>query len=289
MNQNILCRVCASTDTELNLVYIYDHYEAEECIADILFELAGIKVPYCFLVDVESGDDDVSIKSSQHEELPKYHCSECAIDFYSTELLQEHYENKHANAIHGWQSFGVNEISLFDTTDDEVEETKKITPEKPVEQSHRCCGCSLVCDTVAELQQHSKTVHAPNAIAPCEDKPFQCEICYHTYTTQRGVIDHQMKMTKLDYQCMYCGIQYGSKFDLRYHEYKHEDHTMSCDICGRQFYKITNLRKHKESMHLAPELRQRHVCNVCGASVKTADYLKLHMQLHSNEDPYRFQ
>uniref|UniRef100_A0A182W7H6 Protein krueppel n=1 Tax=Anopheles minimus TaxID=112268 RepID=A0A182W7H6_9DIPT len=349
MNQNILCRVCASTDTDLDLVNIFDDYETEERIADILLvdvksddesticskheqipkyhcsecsidfysskllkkhyqsnhanghsalssaidvHKTCIKTEIFFQstedcdfppLDVES--DDVSMTSSKHEQTPKYHCSECSIDFYTSELLQEHYQSNHANAIHGWKSFGISEISLFDTTDDEEEETvQKIPQETPVKLSHRCCGCALVFDTVAELEQHSKTVHATNAVAISERKPYQCEMCFNTYTTQRGVIDHQIKRTNLMYQCLFCGILFGNKFDLRFHEYRHVNHTFPCNICGRKFFKLTNLNRHKESMHIEPDLR--HFCNICGAGVRSANYLKLHMRLHSKEEPY---
>ncbi|XP_053663199.1 zinc finger protein 780A-like [Anopheles marshallii] len=321
MNQNILCRVCVSTDTALDLMDIFDDYETEERIADILLELAGIKATvddgfprnccaqcYSDLTSavtvrrkcieseklfhtsqdwstplMDDFSDNLSIESPKPNQIPMYYCSECSIDFYSSESLKEHYQSKHANAIHGWKSFGICDISLFDTTDDEVD--ARVTPkETPVKTSQRCCGCLLLFDSVTELQQHSQAVHAPNAIAANEDKPFPCEICYKTYTTKQGVIAHQMKRRNLAYQCSFCGILYGSKFELGHHENKHTNRTFDCNVCGRKFFKLNALNRHKEAIHFEQELK--HTCSICGASVKTIEYLRVHMKLHSDEEPF---
>ncbi|XP_049287999.1 zinc finger protein 93-like isoform X2 [Anopheles funestus] len=325
MRQNALCRVCASTDAALDLVDIFDGYENEECVADILLELAGIKATVddgfprncctqchadltsavamrrkCIESDkliqatldsscpfYDDQTDDVSMASSKQEQTPMYHCSECSIDFYNPQSLEEHFQSKHENAIYGWKSFGITEISLFDTSDDEMVETEDTIPKnKSVEVSHRCCGCLLLFDTILELKQHCKTVHEPNAVEVNEHKPYRCEICYRTFTAKQGVIAHKLKRCNMSYQCTFCGVLYGSRFELQYHEDRHKNHTIPCDVCGRKFYKVSHLNRHKESLHVAPELQKKHICNICGASVRSATYLKVHIQLHSEEQPF---
>ncbi|XP_050077849.1 zinc finger protein 708-like [Anopheles maculipalpis] len=327
MNQTIICRVCASTDNaELDLVDIFVKHEDHECIADILLELAGIKAtvddgfpPKCCrqcqtdltnavsvrrkciesekliqasldansVSHFDAQSDNVSIASIKEEQLSMYRCWECSIDFCSAEPLQQHYESLHANAIHGWKSFGISEVSLFDTTDDEAAPVRSVMADKkPVKQYYRCCGCPQEFDTETELQQHSKTEHAPNAIEPTEDKPIQCEICYHTYTTKWGVVAHRSTKTMLNHQCAYCGVLYGSIHPLRYHEYKHTNHTFDCNICGKIFFKSCHLKRHQGSVHVEPNLRTKYSCNVCGVRVNTTAYLKTHMKLHSTEKPF---
>uniref|UniRef100_A0A182XZU9 Uncharacterized protein n=1 Tax=Anopheles stephensi TaxID=30069 RepID=A0A182XZU9_ANOST len=326
MNQIIVCRVCASIDVpELDLVDIFVKHEEQERIADLLLELAGIKATVddgfprkcctqchsdlthavrvrrkCIeseefiqascdaasFVHFDDQSDNVSMTSIKAEQLSLYRCWECSIDFYNAEQLREHYESLHANAIHGWKSFGISEVSLFDSTDDEAPTRRVVAERKPVKQCYRCCGCPLVFDTLAELQQHSKTEHAPHAIEPTEDKPFQCEICYHTYTTKWGVVGHRSTKTMLNHQCAYCGALYGSIQRLRDHEHTHTNHSIDCNLCGKMFYKSTHLKRHQESVHVDPSLRKKYSCNVCGVRVNTTAYLKNHMKLHSSETPF---
>uniref|UniRef100_A0A182T755 C2H2-type domain-containing protein n=1 Tax=Anopheles maculatus TaxID=74869 RepID=A0A182T755_9DIPT len=196
-----------------------------------------------------------------------YRCWECSLDFYSAEPLQEHYESLHANAIHGWKSFGISEVSLFDTTDDEAPAHPVFAEKQVVKQYYRCCGCPLEFESEAELQHHSKTEHAPNAIKPTEDKPFQCEICYHTYTTKKGITEHQNTKNILHHQCATCGLLYGVKHILLTHEIsQHKQLTYKCDICRKEFSLLKYLTKLKETMHGDPERKKKYNCTVCGAS-----------------------
>uniref|UniRef100_A0A182WT42 C2H2-type domain-containing protein n=1 Tax=Anopheles quadriannulatus TaxID=34691 RepID=A0A182WT42_ANOQN len=237
--------------------------------------------------------DNLSVASSDREDstlgkCPFYHCCECATDFFDSDTLQNHYESMHANAVHGWESFGISEISLYDSTDDEVEDTppKDNVPYEDKGIPHRCCGCKYLFDTETELQLHCETVHRPNAMKVDEDRPAQCNICYQTFTTACGMRVHQRAMRVLRYQCAVCGKLFGNRAACIIHETNHEDHQLSCDLCGKKFTNQKYLNIHKQNVHTDPETRKKYVCNVCGTSVTSASYLKAHMMLHSEDAPY---
>uniref|UniRef100_A0A1S4HE19 Uncharacterized protein n=1 Tax=Anopheles gambiae TaxID=7165 RepID=A0A1S4HE19_ANOGA len=237
--------------------------------------------------------DKLSVASSDQENAtlgksPFYHCCECGTDFFDSDTLQNHYESMHANAVHGWESFGISEISFFDSTDDEVEDTpsKDNVPYEDKGIPHRCCGCKYLFDTETELQLHCETVHRPNAMKVDEDRPAQCNICYQTFTTACGMRVHQRAMRVLRYQCAVCGKLFGNRAACIIHETNHEDHQLSCDLCAKKFTNRKYLNIHKQNVHTDPETRKKYVCNVCGTSVHSASYLKAHMMLHSEDAPY---
>uniref|UniRef100_A0A182PD06 C2H2-type domain-containing protein n=1 Tax=Anopheles epiroticus TaxID=199890 RepID=A0A182PD06_9DIPT len=242
--------------------------------------------------------ESANFKSFSLDKHAIYHCCECVMDFYDSDALEEHYESKHANTIYGWQSFGINEISLFDTSDEEErseEEAKEIKNTSSVVQEtenhkniYRCCGCKAVFDTSTELQQHSKTVHDPDAIEPDEDKPFQCEICYRTFSTKNRMKEHHKnKYLPLRYQCAICGKMFLKLTQCALHEDSHNIALkVTCDVCGKTFANEVYLTKHKQTMHVDPSSRKKYVCKVCGAQVLSTSYLKVHMQLHAEKDPY---
>ncbi|XP_052897275.1 zinc finger protein 83-like [Anopheles moucheti] len=331
MSPDALCRICASTDTTLDMVDIFDDYEAEEHIADILLELAGIKATIddgfprncctrchsdltsavavrrkcieseklfqasqvCYSPLIDDHSDNDSIISSEQEQTPSYHCYECVIDFYSSESLKEHYQSKHANAIHGWKSFGISEISLFDTTDEEENEIiatdVESKPEKPSSKMYYCCGCLLMFDTDIELRQHSDAVHASNAMQINEIRTFQCNICYRLFTNACALENHQNIEYFTRFQCATCGTLFGQLAQLTRHEFKHMRGKFTCDICDKIFSNPGSMNSHMKRFHTnakATKSQEKHICNQCGKSVSSAAYLKTHMRLHSNEEPF---
>uniref|UniRef100_A0A182WT41 C2H2-type domain-containing protein n=1 Tax=Anopheles quadriannulatus TaxID=34691 RepID=A0A182WT41_ANOQN len=314
--------------------------------------------------------DSLSIASPKHEHITleenfTYRCCECSIDFGDSEALKIHYESKHAKVIHGWESFGLSEIALFDTTDEEVEEDAGTYPQAPeplqtnkLLELYRCCGCMLIFDTDADLQQHSETVHASNALQvdgdnawQCNEKhicsecgkavhsaaylvshmrlhskelPFTCTLCGARFKLVRYLKWH-MAMHKGLYKCKQCDSSYKSPSELQEHMNRHTGtRAFCCFLCGNGFHNKKNLNKHlrmvhshyymrvmqknstkinhinatyvivhlpansghEQIVHVDPNSRKKYICNVCGAKVLSSSYLKVHMRLHSKENPY---
>uniref|UniRef100_A0A182LWU5 C2H2-type domain-containing protein n=1 Tax=Anopheles culicifacies TaxID=139723 RepID=A0A182LWU5_9DIPT len=237
--------------------------------------------------------DDVSMISSKYELVPSFHCSECTIDFYSVELLQEHYQTQHANTIHGWKSFGISEISQFDTTDEEEDDIVATNSEAKdtdsPHETHRCCGCLLAFDTALELRQHADTVHASNVMQIDESRAFRCSVCYRVFTNAHALENHQNNEYLSRFQCVTCGMLFGQLAQLTRHEFKHTWGKFTCDICDKIYSHPDSLNCHKKRVHANAQTsksQQKHICNHCGKSVSSAAYLKTHMRLHSNEEPF---
>uniref|UniRef100_A0A182XZV0 Uncharacterized protein n=1 Tax=Anopheles stephensi TaxID=30069 RepID=A0A182XZV0_ANOST len=337
MNHIAVCRVCASSGTVLDLVDIFEEREKQERIADVLLELAGIKATVddgfprkccsqchsdlTIAVSVrrkciesekliqetldynlnfahdEDQSDNVSVTSYKNELIPMYRCWECSLHFYGTEQLQKHYETLHANAIHGWKSFGNSEVSLFDSTDDEeVDEEKAVDMRAdegftiPAAQTHRCCGCLLTFETEAELKQHSDAKHAPIAIHVDASRTFQCQVCHRLFTNASSLENHQNATYLFRCQCATCGLLFGTMTQLTRHEFKHLHGKFTCDICDKIFSNPEYMKTHMKKFHTdarATRLQPpQHVCNQCGKCVSSASYLRTHMKLHSKEEPF---
>uniref|UniRef100_A0A182NTK0 C2H2-type domain-containing protein n=1 Tax=Anopheles dirus TaxID=7168 RepID=A0A182NTK0_9DIPT len=236
---------------------------------------------------------DADINDSVAED-PVYHCYECTIDFGDSETLREHYESTHATIIHGWQSFGISEISLFDSTTDE-EQGRNCSTQRPLKKStpfprYRCCGCLMVFETDVELEQHAEEVRALDAKQTSTSRPFQCNICYHVYSSQKTLDIHQRSALFMSHLCSWCGIQFTQKAQLIRHEYSHTKLCV-CDVCHKHFRHPEYLKKHMEKIHAdrtakVDSTEKRYVCSQCGKSVYSESYLKNHMKLHSDKTPH---
>lgn len=139
--------------------------------------------------------------------------------------------------------------------------------------------------TVDQLHQHS-TVHARNAEEFNEDKPHQCNVCYRAFVSKLRVREHQMGRWFERYQCAVCGMMFGRLNQCNAHERNHTARKVNCVACGKEFNNSKNLYRHEQIVHVDPNLRKKYICNVCGAKVLSSSYLKVHMRLHSKENPY---
>ncbi|XP_040170540.1 zinc finger protein 69 homolog [Anopheles arabiensis] len=172
--------------------------------------------------------DNLSVASSDREDStlgksPFYHCCECGTDFFDSDTLQNHYESMHANAVHGWESFGISEISLYDSTDDEVEDTpsKDSVPYEDKGIPHRCCGC----------------------------KPYACSLCEHRFKLLLYLNRH-MKWHRGVYTCKQCGLRVKSASSLSNHMASHTGiQQYSCSICCSKYRYKESLKKHLRRKH----------------------------------------
>ncbi|XP_041780525.1 zinc finger protein 84-like [Anopheles merus] len=349
MYQNILCRVCATTETACVLVDNFDKQCNQPSVADLLCELAGLEVRdddglpqhcciecYTELVKaasvrrkciesdklirtyIESSlvnaeelcevqiDDESNVSSEDEHDAAAgksgslFRCYECCIDFHNSERLRQHYESKHASAIYGWHSFGISETSLFDSTDEDVEDEEDETEIRPetmrrgkslfaIEnpEYYRCCGCKDVFDTKAELEEHSDRMHAPFAAIHTKGKPYKCNICYSGFSQLRGVKAHQIMYSFPRFLCIICGQLCCTLKHLMHHERTHSEPSYSCADCGKEFVHEMQLRNHREAKHLDKNARKKYVCDVCGKELLAKVSLRKHtLVMHSGERPY---
>ncbi|XP_058177159.1 zinc finger protein 595-like [Anopheles ziemanni] len=84
---------------------------------------------------------------------------------------------------------------------------------KPSDHSllnHKCCGCSASFETEQDLMEHSQLTHALNPPSPDPTRPFQCNICYCSRRTERGIEQHRKVLQHLWMKKSSIGAQIAS-------------------------------------------------------------------------------
>lgn len=63
---------------------------------------------------------------------------------------------------------------------------------------------------------------------------YKCEICYKTFTINRGSKQHEIVHTgKGSHECVKCSKTFATKQTLDLHEIVHEKHPHECEKCTK--------------------------------------------------------
>ncbi|CAD7085870.1 unnamed protein product [Hermetia illucens] len=85
--------------------------------------------------------------------------------------------------------------------------------------------------------------------------------------------------------CEKCGRSFQKPIDLRRHLRTHtQERPFECNVCHAFFKLKCTLDTHKR---VHEENRAKFDCQVCGKSYSSADVLKVHIRVHTNERPYK--
>ncbi|EDO63604.1 AGAP007971-PA, partial [Anopheles gambiae str. PEST] len=125
----------------------------------------------------------------------------------------------------------------------------------------------LIFDTDADLQQHSETVHASNALQVDGDNAWQCNVCYKLFTCSTALENHQNTVYFLRYQCYTCGLLFGTQAHLARHEFKHMRGKFTCEPCEKIFSNPQSMRRHMQRFHdksRTLRTQEKHICSECG-------------------------
>uniref|UniRef100_A0A182W7H5 C2H2-type domain-containing protein n=1 Tax=Anopheles minimus TaxID=112268 RepID=A0A182W7H5_9DIPT len=121
-----------------------------------------------------------------------------------------------------------------------------------------------------------------------ESRVFQCNTCYRVFASACSLENHQNIENLSRFQCATCGMLFGQMAQLTRHEFKHMSGKFTCDICDKIFANPGSMNSHMKRFHSTAKATksQQHICNQCGKNVSSAAYLRIHMRLHSNDEPF---
>ncbi|XP_053695579.1 zinc finger protein 883-like [Sabethes cyaneus] len=159
--------------------------------------------------------------------------------------------------------------------------------ENRLDQSHvtkKCCGCKKTFNSDIELKTHSNLVHQKEQPSISETgKPFQCSICYKSFSNQQLLKEHQRTVIRRFF-CRQCGkgfmTQTNLENHLKYHIASHE--TIRCCGCRRDFKSQSDLLQHSQEVHQVEQTinpSKPFECNICYRRYSTRKSLVGHKRM----------
>uniref|UniRef100_A0A1Q3F295 Putative c2h2-type zn-finger protein n=1 Tax=Culex tarsalis TaxID=7177 RepID=A0A1Q3F295_CULTA len=176
-----------------------------------------------------------------------------------------------------------------------------------VEKQHRfwiCDECGIKCSCRSHLSIHKARHHSTTPPS------FSCEYCQQSFKLKLDVQAHirRVHMAETLFKCGTCGLEFKRKCTLLAHESRHSNvynfqceqcdkkfklkaalgkhirtvHSepgFQCEHCNKPFYKHDNMLNHIEHAH---GIQMRFVCDICVASLDSAEKLATHKLRHEN-------
>ncbi|XP_017066706.1 oocyte zinc finger protein XlCOF28 [Drosophila eugracilis] len=140
-----------------------------------------------------------------------------------------------------------------------------------------CHVCKQAFPLASKLQQHQARYH----FKPLE---WQCGQCDYNAPSKWDFQQHQaMHLGLRNYTCEVCGQSCKTSSALAVHRRTHDQPKLSCPHCSRQFRENYVLKCHIRKFHEDDNAR-RFSCNICLRRFQTAEILKLHEFVHSQNE-----
>lgn len=152
--------------------------------------------------------------------------------------------------------------------------------------NYSCHLCPLV---FKGRQEYDKHLFSRHRIGKSNAVP--CSICGQILANESSLNSHMNSRhkdasQKQKFECPHCEKFFFKKTNLEIHIPTHlpeSERPFKC-FCGRGFCSRDKLNRHKLE-HTDPN-KLLSVCNVCGKSMKSKQSLKVHMRIHTGEQPY---
>lgn len=192
-------------------------------------------------------------------------CSICNVECGSTELLQEHKEDRMFICRVCTQECG---------NHDELE-----LHYRSVHKSYKCNICLAVFVSRKDLFEHKNTIHQPEKIT--------CETCNEKFANRHTLRNHiNTKHTDHanEYLCNICGKTFFKSSLWLFHmrskhtAYKH----IECKFCQNLFLGPKRLAEHIKANHIESGDVKYVCCKTCGKMFKSMYFLSRHQQTHDN-------
>ncbi|KAJ8910100.1 hypothetical protein NQ315_013237 [Exocentrus adspersus] len=190
-----------------------------------------------------------------------HHCPLCRLIFPSKPDLKTHFRR-----VHPRQEY---------TERDEDCDTnvgQEVLNDKP-EDGFQCVVCSK--KYVSEYQYNKHLIGHQNEI----DRRL-CPVCGKVFMDKSNFRQHLETHSRTrNYMCHRCAKTFKSFSHLKHHFKTHtEDRRYQCTVCGMLMKSSQGLEGHQLLKHSDT---CTHVCHVCGATFKRADYYRKHVESHT--------
>lgn len=133
----------------------------------------------------------------------------------------------------------------------------------------KCADCGRVCKTKKLLKSHLLTHSAL--------KQFICKVCNKAFKRNYELTAHMRSHNKPTFQCEMCSKMFLHRSHLSYHRKKHlKEYVAFCKECNKGFVAQCDYKNHVKVQHK----NILHMCDICGARLKTSSALKEHKLTH---------
>lgn len=159
-------------------------------------------------------------------------------------------------------------------------------------------------DTEEDVQEEilDEAIIAEESPMVNHERPFMCNICHKSYKRRDHLKIHSWSHKKKDYACSECGKAFHREDQLLSHMSVHLQYSMTNDdeeyVNGELQYGQTNPEAYTTDNDLLvvrtlpPESLERlknesrpHACDICRRRFKRRQHLKVHMNVHTKEQP----
>ncbi|XP_052253515.1 PR domain zinc finger protein 10-like [Dreissena polymorpha] len=148
-------------------------------------------------------------------------------------------------------------------------------PKRP----YQCEVCNKSFSTEDRLEMHAEIHQIDQA------KPLQCMHCYKRFVNNSALSCHLKTHSSLKYyQCPICNLGFDHTTAMREHSYLHANPngSFNCPECNKVFQEFLVLKRHMRGFHSNREFR----CGECDRAFPRLDKLKLHSLTHTSEKEF---
>uniref|UniRef100_A0A0K8W5Y4 Zinc finger protein 235 n=4 Tax=Bactrocera latifrons TaxID=174628 RepID=A0A0K8W5Y4_BACLA len=206
----------------------------------------------------------------KNDEDKLFECAFCTMRFASQNSLYHHKRRKHRDLIP--TPVADSEIS---TTTVEMENDKANS------EFVNCTFCHKDIPR-SEIKHHQRR----HKYALNQKRKFLCAFCPREFNSETSVKLHEKKVHMCERpepkECPICQKKVDPKYLKNHIENVHtSERKFICDICGDPFKSYVLLHSHKR-LHL----ERNFACTVCEKKFIRSSDLKVHMRIHTGEEPY---
>ena len=154
-----------------------------------------------------------------------------------------------------------------------------------ISEGYSCIICKEQKYSELRLKRHLELTH--NILA---NKPFQCEDCTMSFSSEVGLNHHRRKHIKSpkEYSCGLCNKSYTSEISLKRHiESVHSNHNreIKCQHCEKTFTRVDNLSRHEREIHkvssfnlsFTTKYHRPWKCEICVREFLRKEHLEIHI------------